>query len=297
MTKHIRWALLLAILGLTPAVSAAADAFFDSNGVRIRYRVTGNGEPVVLIHGWAADLSMWDPVAADLSHSYEVIAMDCRGHGQSGKPHERGAYGIEMVNDVVRLLDHLHIPKAHVVGYSMGGAIALKMLVEHPDRLATAIVGGGGGFRKGAGSGWDDEPLIRDLETGMALSDAMIRNAPANLPKPSPEQRKMMRRMDAGQDSKALAAQRRGNAGLEVDYATIGAIHVPVMVVCGSEDDPDRCKPLAAALPDARLDVIEGAGHGRAPEAPQFIRDVHDFLDRHPAAGPSPVPAESKLQP
>src|SRR5947209_10788143 len=105
-----------------------------------------------------------------------------------------------MVNDVVRLLDHLHIRKAHIVGYSMGGALVLKMLVNHANRFLTAIVGGSEGFRRGINSDFNDEKLIRDLESGMPMSDAMIANAPADWPKPSPEQREMMRRMDAGQD-------------------------------------------------------------------------------------------------
>jgi len=64
------------------------------------------GRPVVLIHGFSATAEMWDPVRADLSSRYWVIAMDCRGHGRSGKPHDPGAYGIAMVNDVIALLDH-----------------------------------------------------------------------------------------------------------------------------------------------------------------------------------------------
>ena len=281
--KRVLSAIALILFFLAPAPSEAADSFFDSNGVRIRYRVTGRGEPVVLVHGWAATAEMWDPVATDLSRSYQVIALDCRGHGQSGKPHEPNQYGVEMANDVVRLLDHLHLRRAHIMGYSMGGGIALKMLVGHPDRFLTAIVGGSEGFRRGIDADWNDEKLIKDLESGMPMSDAMIKNAPADWPKPSPEQREMMRRMDAGQDPKALAAQRRGNAELQIDYESLKAIHVPVLVLCGGKDNPDRVKPLVAALPDAHLDVIEGASHGRAPESPQFIKDVREFLGRHPA--------------
>jgi pimeloyl-ACP methyl ester carboxylesterase len=99
----------------------SVDSRFDSNGVPIRYVMSGAGEPVILIHGFWATAEMWDPVRTQLSSHYLVIAMDCRGHGQSGKPHEPSAYGIEMANDVIRLLDHLHIQRAHVVGHSIGG--------------------------------------------------------------------------------------------------------------------------------------------------------------------------------
>ena len=70
-----------------------------------------------------------------------MIAIDNRGHGLSDKPHDPQAYGINMVSDVVRLLDHLSIQKAHIVGYSMGGRIASVFLTEHPERVRTATLG------------------------------------------------------------------------------------------------------------------------------------------------------------
>jgi pimeloyl-ACP methyl ester carboxylesterase len=76
------------------------------------------------------------PITKDLSSEFEVVAMDCRGHGKSDKPHDPKQYGIEIANDVLRLMDHLGIKKAIVIGYSMGGSIAMKMLTEHPDRVS-----------------------------------------------------------------------------------------------------------------------------------------------------------------
>ena len=92
----------------------------------------GTGEPVIMAHGFAGNLEVWDDLMADLSKDHEAVALDCRGHGKSDKPHEPEQYGIEMVNDITRLMGHLQISKAHIVGYSMGGAIVMKMLVEHP---------------------------------------------------------------------------------------------------------------------------------------------------------------------
>jgi pimeloyl-ACP methyl ester carboxylesterase len=123
------------------------DQYFDSAGVRIRYVSVGQGKPVILIHGWAADAEMWDSLIQDLSHDYRVIALDCRGHGKSDKPTDPKQYGMEMVNDIVRLMDHLGFAKAHIVGYSMGGSIALKMLTVRPERFLTAVIGGSQGFR------------------------------------------------------------------------------------------------------------------------------------------------------
>jgi pimeloyl-ACP methyl ester carboxylesterase len=147
--------------------SPTGDQFFNSNGVRIRYIVAGNGEPVIFIHGFASNAGMWEAIVTDLSPTYATIALDCRGHGRSDKPHEPRRYGIEMVNDVVRLMDHLGIKKAHIAGYSMGGAIVMKMLVEHPDRFLTAIVGGNAGYR--SGEPHRDAPLAKYLLSGMSF--------------------------------------------------------------------------------------------------------------------------------
>src|SRR5215471_15616416 len=94
-----------------------ADKFFMSNGVKIRYIDVGRGEPVVLIHGFAGTLD-----------------INFGQHGTSEKPHDPKQYGINMITDVVNLLDELKIPKAHVVGYSMGGAITGKFITAHSDR-------------------------------------------------------------------------------------------------------------------------------------------------------------------
>src|SRR5262245_1062648 len=100
----------------TPAPSS-----FDSAGVNIQYLDTGTGVPVVLLHGFTGSYARhWEApgvVAALQTAGYRVIAMDCRGHGQSGKPHEVSQYGLEMVQDVIRLLDRLHIERTHLVGY------------------------------------------------------------------------------------------------------------------------------------------------------------------------------------
>src|SRR5262252_6286038 len=114
---------VLGILFLSISASAqASDHFFNSNGVRIHYTVAGAGNPVILIHPFAQSAEIWAPLVTDLAKNFQVIAMDCRGHGKSDKPHDPKQYGINMITDVVNLLDELKIPRAHVVGYSMGGA-------------------------------------------------------------------------------------------------------------------------------------------------------------------------------
>ena len=184
-----------------------------------------------------------------------------------------------MVEDVLRLMDHLGLKKAHVVGYSMGGGIVMKMLVDHPDRFLSAVVGASTGFRSNDDP-WDAN-LIKSLESGMPLSEAMIANRPAGMPAPSAQQREMMRQMDADQDSKALAAQRLGNVGLRITDEPLRTNKVPVLVIYGSRDSPERFDALKKTFASAEFAVVEGAGHGSVPDSPVFIRDVREFLTRH----------------
>jgi alpha/beta hydrolase fold len=145
-------------IGLALLVSAAwADGgpepqTFDSNGVKIQYTVEGKGEPVILIHGLYSSAQMnWrlPGTIKTLAESHQVVALDLRGHGHSGKPEKESDYGVEMVEDVVRLMDHLRIDKARVVGYSMGGIIAMKLVVDHPERVRSMVLGGMGWLKEG----------------------------------------------------------------------------------------------------------------------------------------------------
>ena len=273
--------------GVVLPAAPAADQFFDSNGVRIRYYSVGQGEPILLIHGWAADAEMWASAIQDLSRNYRVIALDCRGHGKSGKPTDPSQYGMEMVNDIVRLMDHLGIAKAHVLGYSMGGSITIKMLTVYPQRFLTAVIGGSQGFRP-EDVDTPDTPLIRSLLSGMSLTDAQIANAPPNYPKPTPEQRKQMEQMNANQDPKALAAVRLGYRGLIVDYNLLKRNAVPTLVIYGGNDNPSRFDELKKILPDAEFKEIAGAGHMAASQSPELVSGVRDFLARHASVAPQP---------
>ena len=125
-------------------MAVAQDRFFDSRGVRIRYVEQGAGTPVVLIHGFTANIERaWvhTEILPSLARDHRVIALDLRGHGASDKPRDPKAYD-DLGLDVVRLLDHLGIERAHAVGYSLGGIILGKELTTHPQRFRRAVLGG-----------------------------------------------------------------------------------------------------------------------------------------------------------
>lgn len=132
------------------SMAAAESQFFDAKGVKIHYLVEGSGEPVVLIHGLDSSAHLnWElPGVMDaLAVDHQVIALDLPGYGDSDKPNDPSAYGQAWIEDVILLLDHLKIEKAHIVGYSMGGMVALKLIAEHPDRVLSGTLGGMGWLR------------------------------------------------------------------------------------------------------------------------------------------------------
>ncbi len=281
MTKALFW---LAAFSLSAA--DVKDGTFDSNGVPIHYREWGTGTPVVLIHGFAMNASRWEGagVPQKLAEAgYRALVIDCRGHGQSGKPHEPSAYGAEMATDVVRLLDHLSIQKAHIVGYSMGGFVAGKVRELDPERLLSFVIGGSGWYRAG-------DYALADL-TGPDIADAlektgdfklMLRKFEANRMPPVSEEQIEARnaRMMQGNDPKALAAVMRGWASFAVPEESLRANIVPALAIVGS-DDPIRPKTdsLKGVMTGLEVVVIEGADHG-ALAHPSFVQEVVQFLDR-----------------
>jgi len=140
---RLLFALLLVLVFLAlPAAVSAQDKFFDSNGVQIRYVDQGSGEAIILVHGLNNTIEIWNApgILANLAKDYRVVAFDMRGHGKSGKPHDPKQYGREMGLDIIRLLDHLNIRRAHIVGYSLGGIVTAQLLTLHPDRFLTATL-------------------------------------------------------------------------------------------------------------------------------------------------------------
>jgi pimeloyl-ACP methyl ester carboxylesterase len=121
---------------------------FDSNGVVIHYEVFGKGKPLILLHGFGASLQTnWVATGwiDTLSPLRQVIALDCRGHGESERPRDPAAYTAhEATEDVVRLLDHMGVATMDIFGYSMGAGIALRAVLFHPERVTVVVLGGFG---------------------------------------------------------------------------------------------------------------------------------------------------------
>jgi pimeloyl-ACP methyl ester carboxylesterase len=270
---------------LSPAGAQAEDKFFDSNGVKIRYSVEGSGEPVLLIHGFTVDLDAnWRApgLIAALTKTHQVIAYDNRGHGKSDKPHDPKQYGMEMVFDAVRLLDHLKINKAHVVGYSMGASIANKLLTTHPDRLISVTLGGNAGKLEGADFSLHDR-MVEDLESGRGISGLLGRLTPPGRPKPTEEQLKAVNAaLLANNDIKALAAVVRGLRQLAIPQKELKENKIPVLALIGSLDPLIKEVDLMSTqLAGMSTVVIEGADHMNTVGTPAFEKELNLFLNKH----------------
>jgi pimeloyl-ACP methyl ester carboxylesterase len=218
--------------------------------VKIHYIVEGRGQPVVLIHGLSASIARnWQMpgIVSMLAKDYQVIALDMPGHGESDKPLDESAYGTQMVEDVIRLLDHLKIKKAHIIGYSMGGMIAVKLMAKYPERVLSGVVGGMGWLREGS--------------PGQRFWDRIPEREGGRIP--------------------AVCARSLGK--LAVSEEELKSIRVPVEILVGDRDPVRRLyvEPLAQVRRDWRVVEIKDAGHLNCVARQQFKDEIKNWLDKN----------------
>ena len=245
---------------------------FHHDGFDIAYLDRGEGEPVLLIHGFASNArTNWDApgwMATLNDAGYRTIALDNRGHGSSTKSHNSADYhAAAMASDAVALLDHLDIQKANVMGYSMGARISAFLALAHPERVKSLVFGGlGSGMVDGVGD-WDP------------IADALLADDPITIT----HERGAAFRKFADQtksDRLALAACIQTSRDL-VDPADLRKLTMPVLVAAGTKDDISGDPfELAAMMPDAGGFWIEGRDHMLAVGDRSFKQAVLAFLAR-----------------
>jgi pimeloyl-ACP methyl ester carboxylesterase len=258
---------------------------FDSNGVRITYVDQGQGEPVLLLHGFGSNKEVWQEAVAPrlMAAGFRVIAYDARGHGASGNPTTPEQYGQEDVNDAVRLLDNLSIPRAHIVGYSRGAWIASRFVVQQSPRVRSAILGGWG---------VDDPIEAMPLSECMANAESIEQGkpqvivaravTPVGLPTVQPPNLSLSPEVRA-----ARAAAWRGICtGPKVTAAGLSATGIPILAIVGELDGiMPSVKAMAPQIRALETVVIAGASHAAARANPAFIDAVESFLRKHRGMG------------
>jgi pimeloyl-ACP methyl ester carboxylesterase len=260
--------------------------YFDSNGVRIHYTVEGSGEPVVLIHGVAAnaDLNWRRPgVIRNLARNFQVIAMDCRGHGLSGKPEDPAQYGMEMVEDVPRLLDHLGIEKAHIAGYSMGGFLVLKLMTVHPERIRSAAI---------CAAGWKDPDNPGEIPDPYSTPEPPQAESAAVLPLPQ-----LAKRTDESlplvhsirswvgdqiMDSTVKKAIKKSWTEWLVTKEQLKANTVPAICLIGTDDGLlQLAEDMKQYMANLEFVLLPGANHLNTPLKSEFKKRLHEFFLAH----------------
>lgn len=245
---------------------------FKNGPVEIAYLDEGEGDPIVLIHGFASNREVnwvypgW--VSTLTGAGRRVIALDNRGHGESAKLYEPSDYHTgKMAEDVRALLDHLGIRRADIFGYSMGARITAFLAAAHPDRVR-AIVLGGLGYKLIDGVGLPDS-IAEALE---APSLADVTDPTARTFRAFAEQTKS--------DRRALAACIRGTRQT-MTAEEAGRIAAPALVAVGTKDDvAGSAAKLAATMRNARALDIQGRDHMLAVGDKTFKTAVLQFLDQ-----------------
>lgn len=247
---------------------------FLSDGIRLAFIDEGAGDPVLLIHGFASSArTNWvEPgwVSLLTRSGFRVIAVDNRGHGGSDKLYDRALYSAPlMAEDARRLLDHLGISRADVMGYSMGARITAFLSLAHPGRVRSAIFGGLGGnmIRPMAGTG----PIAAALE---ASSIDEVKNPTARTFRAFAER--------THSDLKALAACIRGSRD-PITREMVASLACPVLVATGTDDViGGQAEELAALIPGAQALPIPRRDHMLAVGDRVYKEGVLAFLRARP---------------
>jgi len=250
-----------------------------SDGVALAFERLSPGEKsgspsIVLVHGFGSSRAQnWKATGwygGLTAAGFAIVAMDCRGHGDSGKPHDPAAYGHDrMADDVIAVMDGCSLSSALVLGYSMGGFIGLRLLAAHPERVIKLAVAGMG------------ESYLKDSITSSAaraaLADALLTSDPASITDP---RAKMFRAFadQGGKDRLALAACMRAMSQ-HLPLEILAHLQRPVLVVTGEKDDTaGRPEPLATTFANGTAVVIAGRDHMSAVGDKNTRRAVIEFF-------------------
>jgi pimeloyl-ACP methyl ester carboxylesterase len=256
----------------TSARRSSPSGHADVEGIRMHYLLRGQGEPLLLLHGFSGAGIDWEPFLPELGRGWRFVLPDLRGHGHSTNP--AGTYTFrQSARDVAGLLDHLGIARCKAIGVSGGGNALLHLASAQPERItAMVLVSAAPGYDAGA------RALMRQHSTALLTADAWL----------------AQRRRHPGGDAQieALFAQTRlfADEGEALAPEALGRITARTLLVSGAVDP---FVPLAAALamaqaiPRAELWLVPNAGHGPILGARRalFVAMARAFLSSAPDGG------------
>jgi 3-oxoadipate enol-lactonase len=263
-----------------------------ADGTRLHYERTGRGIPVLLIMGLGMTAAAWWRTVPVLAERLQVLAFDNRGVGRSDRP--RGRYTLEqMADDSVAVLDAAGVSRAHVYGISMGGMIAQHLALRHPHRVRALVLGA---TTAGGALAVPPPPATVDFlvrRASMPAEEGVWSAVPYNYGERTRRHHgerigeDLLRRLRFPLDAKSYQAQLAAARGHDL-AERVTQISAPTLVLHGAEDvlvAPENGRLLADAIPGARLQLLERAGHLYTTDEPGADLEVLDFLLAHARAG------------
>ena len=251
--------------------------FANNSGVRINYKITGEGPPLILQHGLTSKLDKWDwyGYVDELKKIYRVISVDARGHGKSDKPYGAALYDRKiMASDIISVLDREDIEKAHYMGYSMGGSIGFGLAEAFPERFHSLIIGG-----------MHPYPLADlELEPGVKALDLMLESLEHGMDvyvggiEPAPDERELAHLLS--NDPEAIIAATIALRDRPDISEVLPTMTMPCLVYCGDQDGlypgTEEC---AKHMPNVTWVSLPGLDHGDVMERSDvLLPHVLDFL-------------------
>ncbi len=251
--KHLYYGAFLSFLFLCCCeLVQAKENTFTFDDITIRYIDEGQGAPVLLVHGFLQSGESWrrsGMIETLVDSGYRAIALDNRAHGASSKPHDPAEYGMEMVHDIGRLLDHLHLEQTHFVGYSMGSRLINSFCNLYMNRCLSMVLGGYAAGR--ASTPYKQEDIERIL--------------------------RRFGRLD-GADVVALAATRPMSHVWKVDVEEMKRNSVSTLLLVGDQDDRlDLAKGVPSFMRSATVKIVSG-NHGTAFSSSEFVKKALAFV-------------------
>jgi 2-succinyl-6-hydroxy-2,4-cyclohexadiene-1-carboxylate synthase len=256
------------------------------NGVNYSYHIEGSGFPVILLHGFTGSKENWSNLRASLSTQYKVITLDLIGHGNTDSPVDRERYEIERVcRDLASLMEKLHIEKVHLLGYSMGGRIALAFSILYPEFIRSLLLESSSPGLESVEERNDrkraDEQLAVGIErNGIEEFIGKWENIPLFKSQkllPSTKQDKI-RAQRLRNSPTGLANSLKGmGTGTQPSYwDKLHSLSFPVLFICG-EWDEKFCliaENMKKRMPNLSIFKVSNAGHAIHVEQPEFFGKI-----------------------
>ena len=265
----------------------------EISGTRFHVESTGSGEPLVLLHGFTGSTESWRPFLPEFSRSYRVLTVDLPGHGRTVAPDPDRFRIDRLVPDLWKLFDMIGAGPIHLLGYSLGGRVAMHLAAAHPRRIRSLILESASpgliGEEARQARAASDSQLATMIETkGLLRFVEYWESLPLWESQQSLgiDQKAKLRqqRLDNSPSGLATALRKLGQGVMPHLWDRLSQFPMPVFLIVGSQDVSyvDIAQRMQQLLPEAELNIVPGAGHNVHLEKPNlFAKAVLDFLQKH----------------